>query len=75
MASVCKEILIKAPAEQVWSALEDFGAVDRRVAPGFVTNCKMDGKEARIVTFANGTSARELLVDMDPGAHRLVSRS
>ncbi len=72
MSSVRKEVLIDANAEHIWSALADFGAVDRRVAPGFVTACKMDGKDARIVTFANGTSARELLIDLDRDAHRLV---
>ncbi len=54
-----------------WSAFADFGAVDQRLAQGFVTACKLDG-DARIVTFANGTSARELLVDSDERACRLV---
>jgi hypothetical protein len=71
MSSVCKEIHIDAPVAHVWSALADFGAVDRRVVPGFVTACKMDG-DARIVTFANGTSAREILIDRDNAHHRLV---
>jgi hypothetical protein len=71
MSSVRKEIEIEASAAHVWAALADFSAVDRRVAPGFVTNCTMDG-DARIVTFANGTSAREILIDRDNTHHRLV---
>jgi carbon monoxide dehydrogenase subunit G len=71
MSSVRKEIQVEATAAHVWAALADFAAVDRRVAPGFVTGCTMDG-DARIVTFANGTSAREILIDRDNAHHRLV---
>jgi hypothetical protein len=39
--------------------------------PGFVTDCRLDG-DARIVTFANGSVARELLVDCDEVLRRLV---
>jgi hypothetical protein len=39
--------------------------------PGFVTDTKLDG-DARIVTFANGTVAREILVDCDDAKRRLV---
>jgi hypothetical protein len=55
--------------------LADFHAVHTRLAPGFVTDSKPDAKEggeARIVTFANGTSAREILVDSDATQMRLV---
>src|SRR5271167_3377284 len=71
MASIHKDFLIDAPAHEVWDALRDFGALHTRLAPGFVTDCKLDG-EARIVTFANGTMARELLVDCDDARRRLV---
>jgi hypothetical protein len=39
--------------------------------PGFVTDCRLEG-DARIVTFANGLVARELIVDVDDAARRLV---
>jgi hypothetical protein len=39
--------------------------------PGFVLDARLDG-EARIVSFANGTVARELLVDCDDTRRRLV---
>jgi carbon monoxide dehydrogenase subunit G len=51
--------------------VRDFGNVHTRLAPGFVIDAKLDG-EARIVTFANGTVARELLVDCDDTRRRLV---
>jgi hypothetical protein len=71
MASIHKDIPIDAPAQDVWDALRDFGTVHTRVAPGFVIDCKLDG-DARIVTFANGAIARELLVDCDDARRRLV---
>jgi Polyketide cyclase / dehydrase and lipid transport len=71
MASIHKDIPIDAPAHEVWDAVRDFGAVHTRLAPGFVTDAKLDG-ESRIVTFANGLVARELLVDCDDERRRLV---
>ena len=71
MASIHKEILIDAPAAAVWDAVRDFGALHTRLAPGFVLDTRLDG-EARVVTFANGTVARELLVDCDETRRRLA---
>src|SRR5216684_4358259 len=71
MASIHKDIAIDAPAHQVWDALRDFGAPHTRLVPGFVLDTRLDG-EARIVSFANGTMARELLVDCDDLRRRLV---
>jgi len=71
MASIRNEVVLEAPATDVWDAIRDFGAVHQRVVPGFVTDCKLDG-DARIVTFANGMVARELLVDVDDRLRRLV---
>jgi hypothetical protein len=42
-----------------------------RLVPGFVLDTRLDG-DARIVSFANGTLARELLVDCDDARRRLV---
>ena len=69
MASIHKEIIIDASPADVWDALRDFGALHTRLVPGFVTDTKLDG-EARIVTFANGTVAREVLVDSDDKQRR-----
>ena len=71
MASIHKDIPLDARPEDVWSAVRDYGTVHRRVAPGFVTDCKLDG-DSRIVTFANGNVAQELLVTIDDARQRLV---
>ena len=71
MASIHNDIPLKASAHDVWDAVRDFGALPERLAPGFVTACTLDG-DARIVTFANGSVAREVLVDCDDARRRLV---
>jgi hypothetical protein len=71
MASIHKDILLDSRPDEVWAAVRDFGAVHQRLVPGFVLDTKLDG-DARIVTFANGTVARELLVDCDDMRRRLV---
>lgn len=71
MASIHKEVALDARADNVWDAVRDFGAVHRRVAPGFLLDARLDG-DARIVTFSNGTVAREVLVTCDDARKRLV---
>jgi hypothetical protein len=71
MASIHRDIPIDAAPADVWAAVRDFGAVHRRLAPGFALDAHLDGEE-RIVTFTNGTVARELLVDCDDTRQRLV---
>ena len=71
MASIYKEIPVDADPGEVWSAVRDFGAVHTRLAPGFVIDGRLEG-DARVLTFANGTVARELLVDCDDARRRLV---
>jgi hypothetical protein len=71
MASIHKEIRIRARPETVWEAVRDVGAVHTRLAPGFVVDTRLEA-DARVVTFANGLVARELIVDIDDGARRLV---
>jgi hypothetical protein len=71
MASIRKEVLINARPEHVWAAIRDFGALHHRLVPGFVTNCRVED-DARIVTFANGMVARELLIDLDEKERRLA---
>jgi hypothetical protein len=71
MASIRKDIPIDAPADHVWNAVRDFGAVHRRLAPGFAIDARLDG-DTRVVTFANGNVAREVLVDSDEARRRLV---
>jgi Polyketide cyclase / dehydrase and lipid transport len=71
MGSIHKDIPIDAAPDDVWAAVRDFGAVHKRLVPGFVLDARLDC-DARIVTFANGTVARELLVDCDDARRRLV---
>src|SRR5882724_11598742 len=71
MASIHKEIPIDASPTEVWAAVRDFGSPHQRLVPGFVLDSRLDG-DARIVTFANGTVAREVLVDCDDARQRLV---
>jgi hypothetical protein len=71
MASLHKDIPLDAHPDDVWSAVRDFGALHTRLVPGFVTDTRLDG-DARIVTFANGSVAREQLVDCDEKRRRLV---
>jgi len=73
MASIRQEMLLDAAPETVWSAIRDVGLVHRRLAPGFVADCRLEDTGAtRVVTFANGHIARELIVDIDDGTRRLV---
>ena len=71
MATIIKTITIDAPAEDVWDAVADFGAVHRRFAPGFVTNVELV-EGARMVTFGDGTVAKELFLGRDDAAMRLA---
>ena len=71
MASIHQEITVAARAAHVWESLRDVANVHKRVAPGFLTDCRMEG-EARVVTFFNGMVAKELIVDLDNKAMRLA---
>ncbi len=71
MASIRKEILVDAPPAHCWEALRDVGALHTRLVPGFVTDTRLE-EGARIVTFGNGMVARELIVELDDQARRLV---
>jgi len=71
MASIRKEIRIAASADRVWDALRDVGALHTRLVPGFVTDTRMEGK-TRVVTFGNGSVAREDIVSIDPAQRRVA---
>jgi carbon monoxide dehydrogenase subunit G len=74
MASITKEILVNAHPDAVWEVVRDVGSAHRRLFPGILTDAYMDG-DARVVTFANGTVARELIVDLDDDQRRFVYAS
>src|SRR5688572_27037720 len=71
MATIRKEMTLRANAATVWDAIRDVGAIHTRLAPGFVTDVKLE-EGARIVTFANGQVAKELIVTVDDSICRLV---
>jgi carbon monoxide dehydrogenase subunit G len=71
MASIHKEISISARPDEVWDALADFDSPHTRLVAGFVVGTQVE-PGARIVTFANGLVARELLVDRNDTDRRLV---
>jgi hypothetical protein len=71
MASIRKEIFTKARPDDVWDALRDVGALHTRLAPGFVTDTRLE-PGARIVTFGNGMVVRELIVTIDDDERRVV---
>lgn len=72
MASIQRDIPLDASPGEVWDAVRDFGALHTRLVPGFVRDTRLEGRDVRIVTFANGNVARELLVDCDENRKRLV---
>lgn len=71
VASIHKELIVDAPADYVWAALKDYGAVHLRLFPTILIDSVMEG-DSRIVTFANGLVARERLVDLDDGRRRVA---
>jgi carbon monoxide dehydrogenase subunit G len=71
MASIRKEIVTRASAEEVWDAIRDIGALHTRLVPGFVVDTKLE-PGARIVTFGNGMVVKEPIVTIDDDARRLV---
>jgi hypothetical protein len=71
MATVRKEVMIRAAPDDVWAALRDWAAPHTRLVPGFVVDTRLDGED-RIVTFFNGVTVREVLVDLDENGRRLV---
>ncbi|MDM0040551.1 SRPBCC family protein [Variovorax sp. J22G21] len=72
MASIRREMNVEADATQIWDAVRDVGALHQRLVKGFVVDCRLDGDDARIVKFANGMEARELIVDLDDAERRIV---
>src|SRR6476619_3383769 len=64
MASIHKEMEIDRSKEFVWDAIRDVGAIHKRLVPGFVVDCRLEG-DSRYLTFGDGMSIREIIVDVD----------
>lgn len=71
MASIVREFTTAACPNEVWDAARDVGALHTRLVPGFVVDTKLE-PGGRIVTFANGMTAKELIVDVDDKRRRIV---
>src|SRR5215204_1397955 len=69
MATICREATIARDAGFVWDAIRDVGAIHRRLVPGFVVDCRLEG-DSRYITFANGMTIREIIVDVDDQTFR-----
>jgi carbon monoxide dehydrogenase subunit G len=71
MASIRKEIRVRATQDAVWDVVRDVGALHDRLVPGFVVATALE-PGARRVTFGNGMVVQELIVELAEGARRLV---
>ena len=69
MATICREATIARDAGFVWDAIRDVGAIHRRLVPGFVVDCRLEG-DSRYITFANGMAMREVIVSVDDQMRR-----
>lgn len=71
MATIHKEVIIDAPADRVWAAIADVGALHTRLVPGFVIDTVLKD-EVRKVTFGNGMTADETIITIDHDQRRFA---
>ena len=71
MASIHREIEVAAALALAWDALRDVGRIHERLVRGFVTDCRLEG-DTRVVTFGNGMTVQERIVDIDDAQHRVA---
>jgi Polyketide cyclase / dehydrase and lipid transport len=71
MALITIDTGVAASADHVWDALRDWGALHERLAPGFAVATVVDGSD-RLVTFFNGVTLRERILEVDDDQRRLV---
>lgn len=72
MTTVRRTVEIAASADHCWDALRDFGAIDRRLASGFVVKAELISDDVRVVTLANDVVLTERLVGIDDERMRLA---
>jgi len=71
VASIQRDVDVEVPLRDGWDALRDVGRIHERLVPGFVSDCRMEGR-VRVVTFGNGTVLREPILDVDDARHRVA---
>ena len=69
MATIQKEVEIAQSRSLVWDAIRDVGAIHKRLVPGFVLECRLEG-DSRTIKFANGMVMREVIVTVDDETFR-----
>ena len=69
MATIQKDIEIARNRPFVWDAIRDVGAIHKRLVPGFVVDCRLEG-DSRIIKFGNGMEIREVIVTVDDNSCR-----
>jgi hypothetical protein len=70
VSSVTVDVLVEAGGAFTWDVVRDVYAVDTRLIPGFVVAVEK-GPDSRIVTFADGMTVTERIVELDDDARRL----
>jgi carbon monoxide dehydrogenase subunit G len=70
MASVHKDVLVEVDAARAWSMLRDLGGAAALFA-GVLKDSRLEG-DVRTVTFANGATVRERIVDIDEDRRRVA---
>jgi hypothetical protein len=71
MATIRTSLDTAASAEDAWRVIRDVGALHTRLAPGFVTDTRLE-PGVRVATFVNGMVIREPIVTIDDETRRLV---
>jgi hypothetical protein len=72
MGTISKTVCVAASARLAWDAVTDVGELHVRVAPGMVTDTKLEDAGAfRVVTFSSGVVLREQIISNDPATMRL----
>ena len=71
MAHFVREIEVDVEEAVAWDALRDLGSLHTSLVKGFVTDCRLDG-EIRVVKFANGLEAREVIIDVSEAEKRVA---
>jgi hypothetical protein len=72
VATIIRTITIDSHPSTSWDALRDFGALHERLAPGFITDSRMEGADIRVISFFTGAIAKERLIGIDDDARRLA---
>ena len=71
MATVSVEVVVDLPAQRVWEAVADVGAVHRRLLPGRVAEARIEG-DVRVLTMPDGHLVHELILAIDHSLRRMA---